>query len=173
MNNSLETLKKRNEKRAHWKKTIDPNSFPRFILRVCKDCGLKKECKWTSTFTQTGTPEYRTQCKDCYLVCISKQRKVRRKIITAQVLKKKYKIKQKCIEYLGGKCEKCNYSKCIRSLTFHHTDPKTKVNDVCKLFDRKWEKLQAELDKCQLLCFNCHMEEEERLYNEHKRYGGE
>lgn len=168
MKNSVETLKKRNEKRKFFKETIDPNSFPHSILRVCIECELEKECEWTSSFTAKGQPEYRVRCKSCHAKYRNDKIKARRIEVTQQRLKAKYKIKRKCIEYLGGKCVNCAYDKCEKALTFHHIDPKQKVSDVCSLLDRKWELVRAELDKCILLCFNCHMEKEAEIY-EHKR----
>lgn len=170
MKNSLATLEDRNKKRAYWKSVIDPKSFPKFKLRICKVCKLEKPCKWSSSFTQTGVPEYKTKCNQCTLAKSKENAKKRRKEITQQRLHAKYEIKKKCINYLGGKCMVCGYMKCIRALTFHHVDPNNKVSDICRLFDRRWELLESELKKCQLLCFNCHMEEEERLY-EIKRNG--
>lgn len=64
--------------------------------------------------------------------------------------------KQKAVEYKGGKCEKCGYDKCIAALEFHHPDPTQKEF----IISRKWsfEKIKNELDKCVLLCSNCHKE---------------
>ena len=44
-------------------------------------------------------------------------------------------------------------------MTFHHRDPADKEFLVSQMRDRSWEVPRAELDKCDLLCFNCHMEE--------------
>jgi hypothetical protein len=44
-------------------------------------------------------------------------------------------------------------------MTFHHRDPETKEFTVSQMLDRAWSVLVTELDKCDLLCFNCHMEE--------------
>ena len=66
-------------------------------------------------------------------------------------------LKAKAVEYKGGKCFECGYSKCLAALVFHHTDPKQKdfgISGKC----RTWEKIRPELDKCQLLCHNCHNE---------------
>ena len=41
-------------------------------------------------------------------------------------------------------------------MEFHHTNSKIKDSNVSKLLSRKWEVLQEELDKCILLCSNCH-----------------
>lgn len=40
-------------------------------------------------------------------------------------IKKSYyrKIKEKLIEYKGGKCQICGYNKCTSALEFHHLDP--------------------------------------------------
>ena len=41
-------------------------------------------------------------------------------------------------------------------MCFHHKDPKTKdfeIGDSCRF---SLEKLKEEVDKCQLLCSNCH-----------------
>ena len=33
-----------------------------------------------------------------------------------------------------------------------------KEGTVGQMLDWSWDKLKAELDKCDLMCFNCHME---------------
>lgn len=50
----------------------------------------------------------------------------------------------------------CGYSKCIEALEFHHLDPTEKEFEISDR--RSWEALTAELDKCILLCANCHRE---------------
>ena len=66
--------------------------------------------------------------------------------------------KLRAVEYKGGKCEKCNYDKCIDALEFHHIDPSIKDKNFGNLKLRKWEDQQKELDKCILVCANCHRE---------------
>ena len=65
--------------------------------------------------------------------------------------------KQKLVDYKGGKCEICEYNKSISALEFHHIDPNKKdfqVSGKCWSF----EKLKKEVDKCMLVCSNCHRE---------------
>lgn len=66
--------------------------------------------------------------------------------------------KQKAVVIKGGKCKICGYNKCIRSLTFHHVDPATKNFEISDAKNRSWETILIELDKCVLLCNNCHGE---------------
>ena len=67
--------------------------------------------------------------------------------------------KQKAVDYKGGKCQICGYNRCIRALKFHHVDPATKEFAISGAGStRSWEKLRAELDKCVLVCGNCHDE---------------
>lgn len=67
--------------------------------------------------------------------------------------------KQICVDYKGGKCENCGYDKYIGALQFHHIDPTKKDFALSRtktvIFDDKTKK---ELDKCILLCANCHSE---------------
>ena len=72
-------------------------------------------------------------------------------------------IKHALVQYKGGQCEKCGYKQCEGALQFHHKDPNEKefnlshVNlngDLVSL-----NTLYAEVDKCMLLCANCHFEE--------------
>ena len=75
------------------------------------------------------------------------------------VQKRRLKIKELSLEYKGGKCERCGYNKCKNALEFHHIDPKEKdfgIGD--KGYTRSWEKIKIELDKCILVCANCHRE---------------
>lgn len=63
------------------------------------------------------------------------------------------------LEYMGGCCASCGYNRCIGALTFHHREPGGKDFGVsAKGYTRSWEKVRAELDKCILLCSNCHAE---------------
>lgn len=75
------------------------------------------------------------------------------------VKKRRKKLRELAREYRGGKCEICGYSKSQRALSFHHKDPKKKSFGISmKGLTRSWEKIRLEIDKCILLCANCHME---------------
>jgi predicted HNH restriction endonuclease len=85
-----------------------------------------------------------------------------RKCINAQTIKRQQQFKKQCIEYKGGKCSICGYDKCQASLEFHHLDPTEK--DFCistmktTSYKKNREKMEKELDKCILVCANCHKE---------------
>lgn len=67
--------------------------------------------------------------------------------------------KKKCVEYKGGKCEKCGYDKYIGAFDFHHINPLEKEYGISKVKHNTFnEKIKNELDKCILLCANCHRE---------------
>jgi hypothetical protein len=59
---------------------------------------------------------------------------------------------------LGGKCSVCNYSKNLSGLAFHHLNGKEFQLDARSLSNRKIEPILKEIDKCILLCHNCHAE---------------
>lgn len=68
--------------------------------------------------------------------------------------------------YLGAKCRFCSS---IDNLEFDHIDPKTKSFNISDAIsnNKAWTKLVLELDKCQLLCHDCHKEksDEEQSVN--------
>jgi hypothetical protein len=74
--------------------------------------------------------------------------------------KRGYDRKKEFIKLKGGGCQICGYSKSLRALTFHHRDPKEKSFglDIRKLSNMNYDKCLQEIEKCDLLCFNCHME---------------
>lgn len=75
------------------------------------------------------------------------------------VQRRRDKIKLQAVEYKGGKCEKCGYNKCVGALEFHHLDTNEKDFGIsARGYTRSWEKVKAELDKCILVCANCHRE---------------
>ena len=67
--------------------------------------------------------------------------------------------KQKRVDYKGGECGRCGYSAHNCALDFHHNDPDEKDFGIGYQRRTKFdEKIMAELDKCSLLCSNCHRE---------------
>lgn len=75
---------------------------------------------------------------------------------------KNQKRKIKAVEYKGGKCELCNYDKNISALEFHHLNPAEKDFTISG-FKCGWDDLKRELDKCIMVCANCHRE----IHNPH------
>lgn len=71
-------------------------------------------------------------------------------------VRRRYKLK--LVEYKGGKCSICGYNKCLDALEFHHLNPNDKVFSLTCSDTRSFEKLKAEVDKCILVCANCHRE---------------
>jgi len=83
----------------------------------------------------------------------------RRQYLIAAVNKRRKKIRQMAVEYKGGRCEQCGYNRCIDALEFHHANSSGKDFSISeKGYTRSWSKVKEELDKCMLLCANCHRE---------------
>ena len=68
------------------------------------------------------------------------------------------------VEYKGGMCSVCGYKKYIGALEFHHTDQGEKDFGLSERgLTQSWEKIKKELDKCILVCSNCHKEVHSKL----------
>lgn len=74
---------------------------------------------------------------------------------TADAGKEKVRALKK--EY-GGKCSRCGYNKCFDALEFHHLDPSVKEFSLGERRGLRIDDLRKELDKCILVCRNCHTE---------------
>ena len=63
----------------------------------------------------------------------------------------------KIFEYFGGKkCQDCGIESKHPIYDLHHRDPSQKDFKVSRSIRRKWEIIEAEIAKCDLLCSNCH-----------------
>lgn len=103
-------------------------------LRVCKKHGNTLHI-WSQN---------RWRCKKCRVDAVKRRRD---------------KIKELSIEYKGGKCCICGYNKCHSALEFHHLDPEAKDFGIgAHGYTRSWEEVKKELNKCILVCANCHRE---------------
>lgn len=111
--------------------------------RKCKSCGRNYIYEG-----KNNKPGHRkTICNSCRATVRAQKRKLQ------------------AVEYKGGCCEKCSYDKSVKALCFHHLDGELKFNCVSQLYSYTWETLKKEIDKCQLLCLNCHAEQHEILYS--------
>lgn len=59
----------------------------------------------------------------------------------------------KAVEMLGGACTECGSKD---NLQFDHIDPSTKKLHIGQQITGSWPEIEAELQKCQLLCYPCH-----------------
>ena len=103
-----------------------------------------------------------SQCKICNRetvsgfrcsTCVSKIRRATLKIIA--------------VEYKGGKCVSCGYNDHPAALQFHHTNPSEKEFTISTyLIKRTWDEIKLELDKCTMLCSNCHAIQHQSRYDD-------
>lgn len=124
---------------------IGDNAMPTYEERECSKHGKVR-------FVLEGRGYFR--CTKCRMYQVSKRRD---------------QLKQKAVEYKGGKCEKCEYNKCIAALEFHHLNPEEKDFAISvNGHTRSWEAIKAEVDKCILVCCRCHREIHDNGYLEKK-----
>lgn len=64
--------------------------------------------------------------------------------------------KLRAIEYMGGKCADCSGQFHPAAYDFHHLDPSQKDDSPAKGLKKSWDNIVLELNKCVMLCANCH-----------------
>ncbi len=83
----------------------------------------------------------------------------RREYLIKAVQKRRKKIREMAVERLGGRCARCGYDRCGEALEIHHLESSHKDFGISdKGYTRSWKRVLAELQKCELLCANCHRE---------------
>lgn len=75
-------------------------------------------------------------------------------------------LKLEAIEYKGGICFRCGFTGHYSSFDFHHRDPYKKEFNWGKARKTTFSKIKVELDKCDLLCSNCHSVVHSKLNND-------
>lgn len=95
----------------------------------------------------------RNFCQICGRVA---QRGYRCRRCTAAV--RRYRLKLAAIKYLGGECIHCGFSAHPAALSFHHRDGGlTKDFNISeRMYRTSFDSIRTELDKCDLVCSNCH-----------------
>lgn len=120
--------------------------------RICEICGATFtiiDNGWTRKYCYSCSPTVNENCTHAENLTI-----------------KRRAIKKMLIEYKGGKCSRCGYNKCMRALEFHHLDPTQKDFGISRQLNRSISKLKEEVDKCILLCSNCHAEIHQELFDQ-------
>ena len=141
------------------------------VSAICKENGVAQ------TFIEL-TPEKIKECQELYdeignIKLVAKQigisyQRLRNVIVSKTITPKssyenvkqhRRKMKEELVKYKGGKCEICGYDKCLGALEFHHLNPEEK--DFTMSSSNKYyslEDMKKEVDKCILVCANCHRE---------------
>ena len=123
---------------------------------TCTNCGERKREVAKSLCVKcyrlqhpvTVTKEQRYKYNKTY-------RKKNYKALTA----KRHNIKKELVAYKGGKCQICGLiDECMQIYDFHHTDPGTKDMWISRAISEgiNSKKIKKEVDKCILVCSNCH-----------------
>jgi len=120
------------------------------VYRTCVHHGYGKFYKSLKNYRlKDGSKAYKHSCAKCQVSGLRRMRNRFRKDL---------------VEYMGGKCVLCGYSKYIGALDCHHvirgakTSNKFLDNVKHRRFEAALPKIQDELSMCILICSNCHRE---------------
>lgn len=112
-------------------------------MKNCTKCKITKELSEYYTKGRKVDGKLQSECKVCFNI---------------RMRSKYEKYKDLMIKLKGGMCCVCGYNKCIAALEFHHLESEDKDFNVSKAYSYSESKLLSEVEKCQLLCSNCHRE---------------
>lgn len=116
-------------------------------MKRCKTCFVEKPL--TEFYTNGKQPSGKQKFKPSCMICEDADRRAfveeKRRILS---------------ERFGDSCSICGYDRCSAALEFHHVDPSVKEQTPSKLMYNfsTIERMLREVDKCILVCSNCHRE---------------
>ena len=132
---------------------LSPNSKKAIREDTEKQCNICNEIKplsefYSNGYSTTGKVKYKPACRTCE----------NHKRISGFY---SYIIEYLSITNREYKCTRCGYTNIFGSLDFHHKNPTEKEfalsnADKTMSFDRFMQEVAPEIDKCEILCPNCH-----------------
>lgn len=104
---------------------------------------MEKECKKHGLTEHVLDNKNNWRCKKCRVEAVTNWRR---------------RLKLKAVAYKGGSCVLCGYNRYVGNLEFHHLYSNKDFSLSESGITRSWERVKKELDKCVMLCSNCHKE---------------
>ncbi len=129
-------------------------------MKICTKCKRRRQNK-SFNKNSTRSDGLSNVCRDC-ANSYDKERYVKNKGSHNELMKQRNaeyrdRYRKKINEIKSSGCTNCEEKEpcCI---DFHHIDESNKLGDVATMAAhlKKWEVVQKEIDKCVLLCANCH-----------------
>jgi hypothetical protein len=178
------TIVDKEYKNTHQKKLVWFKKLKAFELlgNECKVCGDKNIFHFTFHHNSGEDKEYKIvniwrnrwtaiepEIRKCTLLCDNCHRELH---YNEENSDKRRKTKELIVKYKGNECQICGYSKCISALTFHHVNEEEKLFEIGKIslrienIEQLNNDLLLELEKCELLCSNCHREKHVEITGE-------
>lgn len=109
--------------------------------------------EWCKNLSISGSSEVPGTCVLCMTPVLGRRKTCQ----YCQVKIRRFRVKVAAVAYKGGVCERCGWCESIRGLEFHHRDPMTKLFSIHSgSHNHSWGVVKEELDKCEMLCANCH-----------------
>ena len=117
-------------------------------MKECNSCKTVKSFDdfYSNGYTPNGLKKYKPICKPCSAISVYKSY-LDKIIFALQNTNRKLE------------CEVCGYKNNLSALTFHHLDPCEKEYSISSMKSFSQEKITNEINKCVVLCANCHAEE--------------
>lgn len=127
-------------------------------MKTCTKCGFSQE---ESCFSKRAdVPDgLKSQCKKCdrlYSQSMDKEKRNHRHAVAKK--DRLNKLRLKMLDFLSDKkCALCPEVDPV-VMEFDHLDPSLKEYSVSETIERcfSWNRVKKEIDKCQILCANCH-----------------
>lgn len=109
--------------------------------KECTKCGIRKPLDaFRMRKDRPGTLQ--PHCKEC---------------CTNKTIENNQKHKTALVGYMGGECYDCGLKDDPKVYDFHHIEPEHKDFTIQENRGKSFVKLISELDKCVMLCSNCHV----------------
>jgi len=128
--------------------------------KFCLDCSPYGKHN-TKSLKSFGTTHIELQIRTCSLCEKTFEAKGAHNCCNYCYVKlRRCRIKLAGVALLGGKCHECGWDKNPYVLEFHHHN-NNKEFTISNVMNLSWEKMKHEMEKCILLCANCHRAEHE------------
>jgi hypothetical protein len=145
-------------------------------MRACTKCG---EIKPLDQFppVRHGEPKLQTWCRDCFAEANAanyrKNREREKARLLRQVTQRRSEVRAKIIEYLREHpCVDCGETDIV-VLEFDHVREKIADISVYASGGRSWQRVKAEIDKCEVRCANCHRRKTRERSAVHRSFADE
>lgn len=125
-------------------------------MKNCYKCGIDKE-ESAFSINENKKDKLNSECKECqkkyFKEYYQNNKDKHKKAVSKNVNHKRNRVARYKME---KGCFNCGFCKHPAALEFHHLDKNIKDFNIGANTHMPWELLLKEIEKCQVLCSNCH-----------------